>query len=374
MYAKLHADPTKNLFFSPFSISEAFAMAYAGAVGQTATDIAKAMHFTLPQDRLHPAFDWLDLQLASRAMTVTGNNGKPFTMHVANSLWSQEGYPVLSPFLDTLAVDYGAGVHTADFVNHADQALVAINGWTSQQTNGKIPNLLPVGSIDYLTRLVLVDAIYFDANWASEFPTPLTAPAPFARADGSTEQVPTMSQTATLPYASASGWQAVELAYDGYDVAMDVVLPSAGGDAQFDAALDAATFASIVGAMQPTYVELALPKFRVAPAGSTDIIAMLKALGMNAPFDAGTADFSAISPKVPYIKHVYHQAFVDVDEHGTEAAAATGIVFGVDAGIGLPPPQPVVMTVDRPFFVAIRDLRTATILFAGKIADPALMQ
>jgi serpin B len=350
-------------------------MTYAGAVGQTAADIAKAMHFTLPADRLHPAFDWLDLQLASRAMTATGDNGKPFELHIANSLWAQRGYPIQAPFLDTLAIDYGSGVHLVDFMTQAEQARVTINTWTSQQTNAKIPNLLPAGSIDDTVTFVIVDAIYFDANWASEFPVYGTAPAAFTRADGSSEQVPTMGQTNKYGYASATGWQAVELPYDGYDVAMDVVLPAAGTDAQFDAGLDAATFASIVGAMQARDVDLKLPTFRVAPAGSTTIKSMLQALGMITPFDAQAANFSALSPEKPFIHDVFHQAYINVDEHGTEAAAATAVVGG-DGGIddAGPPPQPVTMTVDRPFFIAIRDVRTNTILFAGKIADPTATQ
>jgi serine protease inhibitor len=198
-------------------------MAYAGAVGTTATEMATALHFTLAAARLHPAFDWLDLQLASRASAATANQGQPFALSVANSLWADKTESIEMPFLDILATNYGAGVRLVDFIGQPDPSRVAINGWVSDQTNMKIADLLPLNSITTDTRFVIVNAIYFKANWASEFQTFATAPAAFTKFDGSTEQVPTMNQTTTYPYAAGAGWQAVELPYDGNQVAMDVV-------------------------------------------------------------------------------------------------------------------------------------------------------
>ncbi len=257
-------------------------------------------------------------------------------------------------------------MHLADFIKDAEGARGTINAWAADQTSDKITNLLPPKSLDTMTRLVLVDTIYFKANWASGFDARQTTPAPFAKAGGASEQVPTMGQTGTFEYASGSGWQAVELPYYGYEVAMDVVLPASGTE------LDAAAFGSMIGAMQPTLVQLSLPKFRVAPTESTRLRSPLQALGMNTAFVPNQADFSGITPAESlYVSDVFHQAFLDVDEHGTEAAAATGVVLDADASaFEEDAAPPVIMTVDRPFFIAIRDQTTGTILFAGKIVDP----
>jgi serpin B len=372
MYGTLRAaDPSSNLFFSPYSMSSALARTYAGAGGQTAAEIAKAMGFTLPPERLHPAFDWVDLQLASRAGPTgpgTGESGTPFSLHVSNSLWGDRRLTFQQPFLDTLAVDYGSGVEVVDFAGAPDPSRQAINQWVSDQTVGKVPQLLPSGSIKPETLFVLVNAIYFQAGWASTFDASGTSPQTFTRADGTTEQVPTMMQTSTFAYAEAPGWQAVELPYIGGQVAMEVVLPAEGAGAGFDAALTSAQFASMVGGMTPQDVRLSLPKVQVAGA-SFSIKTALQALGMQTAFTPA-ADFTPMTPGGAEISDAFHQSFLSVDETGTEAAAATAVV-GADATVALPPPHIVDMAVSRPFFLAIRDVPTGTILFAGKIQEPA---
>ena len=360
-------DGKSNLALSPYSLSSALAMTYAGARGSTASEIATALGFTLPQATLHPAFDWLDLQLASRAEmgAAASQSSRPFALHIANSIWANPQSDFQPPFLDTLAVDYGAGVHLVDFAGDVEGATNAINAWTSQQTNGRIPDVLPPTAIDPLTVLVLADAIYFDAGWAQPFSRSQTAPGTFTRADGTTAHATTMAQGTTLPYAAGAGYQAVELTYEGGLVAMDIVLPTAGTEAAFEASLTPQTFASITGGLQPTLVALDLPKFSLHGASSS-VAGMLQTLGVHAAF-SGDADFTGIRANGGIsIKNVFHQVFVAVDEDGTEAAAATAVVFDDAAAIE---PQ-ALMNVDHPFLFVIRDLPTGTILFMGWIADP----
>jgi serpin B len=365
-YGVLRGSPG-NLVFSPYSLSTALAMSYAGARGRTADEIANALHFTLPASRLHPAFDWLDLQLASRADQPLSATGRPFALKIANSLWDKTGDHVEKPFLDTLAVNYGAGLKLVNFGADPAGATAAINGWTGEQTNGRILNLLPPGAVDTLTHLVLVDALYFDAAWMQPFDRNQTRPGTFTRLDGSTLQATMMWQASTRPYASGPGYQAVELTYEGGLVALDIVLPMAGTETSFETGLNAQMFASLVGNLQPTTLSLTMPKFHVAGA-SVSVAAMLAQLGIHAAFDPGLADFTGIvAAGGIFIKDVFHKAFVAVDEDGTEAAAASAVIFE-DAGIAL---NQVELVLNHPFFFAIRDLPTGTILFMGRINDPS---
>ncbi|HEY8039270.1 MAG TPA: serpin family protein [Polyangiaceae bacterium] len=355
--------PSDNVFFSPYSITSALAMTYAGARGGTADELANALHLTLPPERLHPAFDWLDLQLAARAGAAVSDAGKPFALHVASSLWGQRGEAWKQPFLDTLAVDYGAAIELADFEHDPRGALGAINAWASGQTAGKIANLLPSGAVDADTRFVLANAIYFDASWAHPFQATATSQATFTRGDASTEEVATMHAVDRFLYAEGEGWQAVELPYDGDQVAMDVVLPAAASEAAFDAGLTASGFASVVAGLGLAKVHLALPKFAVS-GGSVSVRAALEQLGVRSAFAAG-ADLGGMCDDAMFLKDAVHQATLTVDENGTEAAAATG---GVTSTVT--PQREATVTVDHPFFFVIRDLPTGTVLFAGKIVEP----
>lgn len=352
--------PGHNLFFSPYSITSALAMAYAGAQGTTADEMGRTMHVALPASRVHPAFDWLDLQLASRAAPVSGNAGKPFTLAVANALWGQRTASWHEAYLDTLAVDYGAGIRLVDFAADPGGAESAMDAWVSQQTGGRVTQLLPASAIGPGTRLVVANAVLFQASWASPFHADKTAPATFTRADGTTADVATMHQNEKLPYAQdADGWQTVELPYVGDQVALDVVLPPAGAEAGFDAALGADRFAAIVASLQTQQVDLALPKLSV-PGAALGLASALERLGMKSAFSPG-ADFGAMCDDGFSLGDVFHQATLTVDENGTSAAAAT-------AGVGpTNVHQPVTMSVDHPFFLAVRDRPTGTILFAGKI-------
>jgi serpin B len=369
MYGALRGSSSSNLFFAPYSMSGAVAMTYAGAQGQTASEIATAMGFSLPPARLHPAFDWLDLQLASRASATDGPSSTPFTLHVTNSVWGDKTLTFQQPFLDTLSVDYGAGVEVVDFGHDPEGARVAIDKWVSDQTSGRVPQILPPGSVDNTTLFALVDAIYFHADWASPFDNGATSAQPFTRSNGTTEQVSTMAQTTTFSYASGDGWQLVELPYVGNQVAMDIVLPAKGSESSLEASLTASKFQSMVGGLQPTLVELSLPKLHLAGA-SFSIKQQLEALGIQTAFGDG-ADFTPMTLAGVHLTDAFHQAFLAVDEKGTEAAGATAIVGG-DGGIAVgPQPTPVPFVVDHPFFLTIRDLPTGTVLFAGQIDDPS---
>lgn len=367
LYASIAKDPAsagQNLFFSPYSVSIALAMTYASARRDTAAQMAKALHFTLPQERLHPAFDWLDLQLTSRGKDAKGSDGQPFRLHVANSLWAEQTEKFEGPFLDTLAVSYGAGVQLEDFLHAPDAARKSINGWVSDKTESKIQDLLAPGTIDSSTRFVLVNAIYFNAAWATKFDKSATANGTFHRLDGSSSAVSLMKESAELPYAEGDGWQAVALPYDGRQLSMLVIVPT--DFASFESKLSADTFATAAKSLQIALVNLSMPKFEQKP-DAVSLKKLLTGLGMTDAFDPTKADFSAIAKNDAIsISDVLHKAFIRVDEDGTEAAAATAVI-----GVATSAPQKIVtLTIDRPFVFAIRDDATGTILFLGRELSP----
>ena len=353
-----------NLFYSPYSISLALAMTYAGARGQTEQEMADTLHFTLPQDRLHPAFNGLDLELASRGQGAEGTDEQPFRLNIANAIWGQEGYSFLEEFLDTLAENYGAGLRLVDFEREAEKARVTINDWVSDETEGKIKDLIPPGVIDDLTRLVLTNAIYFNAAWLNPFQEPNTEDGPFHTLDGREVQVPMMSQLASFGYAEGEGYQAVEMPYDGNELSMVVLLPDAGEFEAFEERLSADVFSSLAGDLGQRQVVLTMPRFEYESTFSLNDA--LKELGMPTAFTE-SADFAGMNGEGGlYIQAVLHKAFVSVDEKGTEAAAATGVVVGLTSA----PTPDVELTIDRPFVFLIRDIETGAVLFAGRVLDP----
>lgn len=367
LYQQLANDPQQggNLFFSPLSISLALAMTYAGARGDTATEIANAMRFTLPQERLHPAFGWLDLELANRGQGAQGTGGQPFRLSLSNSLWGEQQASFETPFLDTLAQNYGAGIKLVDFMHSPDPSRIQINDWVAERTAQRIRGLLPSGSVDEGTRLVLVNAVYFNAAWQSQFSALSTMDAAFSRLDGATATVALMSQVGYFPYAEGSDYQAIELPYSGGDLAMLVVLPGTGRFSAFEQSFDDAKLTEIQSALTSRNVRLSLPKFKVE--GGFSAKAALQALGMSAAFLPGAANFSGISTTEAWnIADIVHKGFVEVDETGTEAVAATGVVAGTTSV----PPQPVLFRADRPFLFAIVDKPTNTLVFFGRFIAP----
>ena len=361
------ANVGKNVFYSPYSISSALAMTYAGANGVTATEMASAMHFSLDQSKLHPAFDQLDLALTADAAAPVEADQKPLALHVANAIFGEKLDSFGKPFLDTLKTNYGAGVQLVDFEGNPDGSRVAINGWISDQTNAKIQNMLAPGTIDDSTRVVLVDAIYFDGNWSNPFDPKSTQDAPFTKLDGSSVSASTMSNgDLDVPVASTPAYDAIELAYAGNRVAMDIVVPKAGTFAAFEAGLTGASMNAIFSGLQTGPATVAMPKFKIA-GDTISLKDMLQGLGMKTAF-TGDADFSAIdlTTKV-HIGDVLHKAYVSVDESGTEAAAATAVIM---AGSAARTGSPIAVNANRPFFFALRDLTTGAVLFAGRVTDP----
>ncbi len=355
--------PGQNVFFSPYSVSVALAMAYAGAVGSTATEMANAMHYTLPPEQLHPAFDALALDLASRSDNLT--------LVVATSLWGYTKENYRTSFLDTIASDYGSGVRLEDFAADPEGSRSEINAWVSDETNQKIANLLGPGTIEPRTRLVLVDAVYFRGEWRSPFNANATNDSDFARENADPVSVPTMrSSDLAARFDQEDAYDAVELAYKGGQVAMDIVVPRSAPLANFEAGLTAEGLQGIVGRMTSGPVDVWLPKFTIH-GNATSLKPMLESFGMKLAFDPTRADFSGIAD-VPAgalsIDDVVHEAYVDVDERGTEAAAATGAVITATA---ITQAQATIH-VDRPFFFALRDVPTGSFLFVGRVMDPSV--
>ena len=362
LYQVLRGKPG-NLFYSPYSLSIALAMTYAGARRATEQQMAATLHYTLPQEQLHPAFNALDLALADEGNKQEG----AFRLDVANSLWGQEDFPFRQEYLDLLARNYASGLRLVDYSNdtHREQARQAINAWVSAATQGKIEELIGKEILTDTTRLVLANAIYFKGEWSAPFLNG-TQEAPFTRLDGSQVSVPTMSRRATTPYAAGGDFQAVDLPYKGERIAMLVLLPAAGQFGAFESRLNQEQVQAILQDLEASDVKLYMPKFQFSAA--YELEEALKAMGMPDAFDKERADFSGMydPQKVAgnlYLSHVVHKAFVAVDEIGTEAAAASGIVAESVS-------MPVELRIDRPFIFLIHDLQTGTILFVGRVVDP----
>ena len=363
LYQQLREEDDGNLFFSPHSISLALAMTYAGARGETAEQMAQTLHFPFPQETLHPTFNALDL-----ALQPDPTNEETFALHIANSLWGERTYAFLDAFLEELARNYGAGLNLMDFMGDPDGARQAINDWVSDQTNEKIQNLLAPGVITPMTRLVLANAIYFNAQWLYPFNPEATRDQPFTLLDGSQVNAPMMfwGEAQSLPYTQGDTYQAVALPYKGGEAEMIVLLPDAGEFTAFEAALTAAQLAEIVAKLDHTRVNVRLPRFSYSSEFS--LADTLAALGMPAAMIAGQADFSGMDgTRELYIGAVIHKAFVAVDEAGTEAAAATAVVMLERA---MAPNEHIEFLVDRPFLYLIRETETGAVLFLGRVVNP----
>ena len=373
-----------NMVFSPASIAAALRMALLGARGETAAQLATALHLASPQD----SADGLRLLSAGLSRLSGG-----VTFRAPNTMWVQSGLPLLPEFTTVLTGLAAVTVRDADFAHAAEQARLQINATIAEQTAGKIADLLPPRAVGPLTRLVLANAVYLKARWAQPFQIAETTDAPFylsgdgtdgasagsastgnasASGDrasgGSAVSVPMMHRTGRLGYLRGSGYQAVILPYAGGLLAMAVILPD-GPLGPLEEMLAAHGTAGLLTGMTPQQVRLALPRFRATASFSLE--PFLKSLGVAAAFDRYQADFSGITKAAElFIGAAVHKAYIDVDEHGTEAAAATGVAISARMAIIQEPP-PVVVTVDRPFLFAITDVATGRPLFLGRVADPA---
>lgn len=354
-----------NVFFSPYSISMALAMTYAGARGETAEQMAETLNFTLPEGTLHPAFNALDLALAERGKGPMVEEGDAFVLNIVNQLWGQTGYTFLDEFLDTLAAHYGAGLRLLDFQTAPEQARQTINDWVAEQTEDRIQDLIPPGTLGNLTRLVLTNAIYFNATWQNQFNEDATGPGPFHLLDGSEVSVPMMHQTEHFGHATGDGYQVVDLPYAGNEVSMLVVLPDEGQFEAVESALDAEQVATIAESVTRKNVQLSMPKFEFR--SQFQLSGVLAGMGMPLAFDPTQADFSGMDgTRNLLIDEIIHKAFVSVDEEGTEAAAATAVMMRATAA----PESPVEVNIDRPFLFLIRDNETGAVLFLGRVTNP----
>lgn len=364
LYHALSATEPDNLAFSPHSVASALAMTWGGARGDTAAELKDALHFSLPDATQHAAFNLTDLALATRGEGAAGKDGQPFRLRVVNAAWAEATWTFLPAYLDLIAVNYGAGIFLVDFLTAHEAARAAINAWVAEVTEDRIKDLLPEGSVSPNTRLVLTNAVYFNASWATQFDPDLTTDAPFFRADASQVSAPMMRMTDSFRFAETEAWTAVELPYDGGEVAM-LLVTTDGDFAAFDAALDTTTLEAIDAALAPTEVALRMPRFEFRT--TADLVPPLRALGVDALFSPGVADLSGLDgTRDLYVSGVLHEAFIALDETGTEAAAATAVIIGTTSA----PPPPVPADFDKPFVWFIRDVQTGTILFAGRVTDP----
>lgn len=366
LYTQLATKPT-NLAFSPYSVAIALAMTRVGAKGETASQMDAVLHASQVGD-LDAAFNALDQALAKRpgSYPLPGQQKTvPLELATANRLFAQRGFAFLTPFLDRVSAYYGASVGIVDYVNAREAARATINAWVSDRTKTRIPELIKQGVLNELTRLVLTNAVYMKATWRVPFDPALTAAGAFHRVDGTTVQASLMhAPTSTHAYARGATYQAVALPYAG-GLSMVMIVPESGAFTSFEKALDDRVVSSILGAMKSSSVDLRMPKFQFRTA--TSLTAALSKLGMPIAF-TDRADLSGISAQDALrIQDVVHEAFIAVDENGTEAAAATAVVVGLTAA----PAEVVTLTVDRPFLFLVRDDETGAILFMGRVLDPS---
>lgn len=354
-----------NLVVSPASIALALAMARAGARGRTASEMDAVMHDAASD--AHAAWlNALDAALSSRngRFRDAAGDEQEVVLRIANAPFAQRELPLEDAYLEALATRFGAGLRLVDYIAATEDARLAINGWVADQTEDRIPELLVPGVLTPMTRLTLVNAIYLKAAWRTPFVEEMTAPGPFTRLDGSTIDVPMMHLADPLAYAEGDGWRAVELPYVGDELAMTIIVPDELPT--FEAGLDTDAFDAIIAALAERTVRLSLPRF--GTESKLSLADALRALGMPLAFDGGMADFSGITTAEQlFIAEVIHQANIDVDEKGTEAAAATAVVMDLGSGPG----EPIELTVDRPFMFALRDTQTGAIVFLGRVTDPS---
>ncbi|MFO0676714.1 MAG: serpin family protein [Polyangiaceae bacterium] len=359
LYGRLaKKDPSKNTFFSAASVSQAFAMLYGGSRGATEQEIAKGLRFTLPQDKLHAAANRLALELDSRANVAgsKGSDGKGFRLTMNNAFWGQETIEWEKPYLDLLAVNYGAGINLVDFVKAPEDARGTINAWTEEKTEKRIKELLPAGSLDTSTVFVLVNTVYFNAAWVEEL-----QPSTLTWTTGA--EVPAFGSVDGFGYAENDDGYAVSIPYEGRKLEFVVLVPK--DLTAFEASLSPAKVDAFLGALSPKQLDLKVPKLKIE--GKTiSLKEELIALGLTTIFDHG--DFTGMAKGAGFlVDDVYHQAFVKVNEKGTEAAAATAIV-GRETSAAIDPPK--VVRVDRPYVFFVRDVPTKAILFTGRVVSP----
>jgi serine protease inhibitor len=374
--------PDSNSLLSPYSIQSALAMTYAGADGVTRDEMARVLHFPKDDAALNRSFMALRRSLddlvqrsamGSENLKRMGITNDPVILTVANRLYGQTGYDFRASFLDLVKDEYGAPFEALDFSKDAAGATRQINDWVEQQTRERIRNLIPAGALNDLTRLVLVNAIYLKAPWEEAFSPGRTAPLPFHVDGRRTFNVPTMTGLRGLGYAKGKNFTAVAIPYSGGELQFVVLLPDkVNGLAALETSLTTKLLVECAN-LSTREALLYIPKFKLEPP-SIPLSRQLQALGMKSAFDqpVGSANFGRIAPRLGdylYISEVFHKTFLNLDEKGTEAAAATAVV---DPTTGLPAakPKPIEVRVDHPFLFAIQHRPSGTCLFLGRVTDP----
>ena len=361
LYKQL-AGEGENIFYSPYSIYMALLMTYAGAAGDTASQMESTLHLPYSQEEVHAVMNALNLQLKANSIV----DDKPaFTLNIVNQLWGQAGYAFLPEFLNTLSQNYNAGLKTVDFAADPEAARELINLWVEAQTNEKIRDLIPEGVLNELTRLVITNAVYFKAAWLSPFDPANTKNGSFTLLDGTQADVPMMHQSSSMRAYVSQDVQAVELPYEGGTYSMVALMPTAGNLDTFEQSLTAESLQDILNQLERASVTLSMPKFKFDAAFALNDA--LEGMGMTDAFDPMKANFSGMDGTTSlYISSALHKAFVDVNEEGTEAAAATAVAIGLTSAPG----QSYTIMLDHPFLFLIRDNATGTLLFVGRMADP----
>ncbi len=356
LYQRL-AEKDGNVFFSPYSITNALAMTYAGARGNTADEMKATLRFPVDAERLHPAFGNLTLRMQ-------GAKSRPYQLSIANRLWGQRDYGFRPEFLKIGQDFYNAGLGEVDYVGDADGSRKTINAWVEKQTNDKIKDLLKEGQVNSLKRLVLTNAIYFKAKWKDPFDASKTKPDTFHVSAKQTTQTPMMRSLSSVPFTAFDWLSLVELPYEGDELSMVILLPSeVDGLPELEKKLTAENLKTWMNRLDKQKVSLKLPKFKVT--AEADLKEMLEQMGMRDAFDERTADFSGMATREKLcISAVVHKAFIEVNEVETTAAAATGGIQRVRSG-----PQP--FHADHPFVFLIRERSSGAILFLGRFVQPA---
>ena len=378
------ATGSENLCVSPYSIENALAMTFAGADGETRTEMARVLHFSSDPSTVAASFASLQHSLeemnAKTAELVKkskefGGPGEPITLNIANRLFAQKDYDFRQNFLSLVKQNYGAAFEPLDFVADPAAATQHINKWVADQTRDKIRDLIPADALNKLTRLVLANALYLKAPWADPFSEKTTQPERFHVRGGPPVDVPMMQKTARFGYAKRQNFTAVSLPYAGDDLQFLVLLPDeVNGLRALESKLNADVLAECTK-LEAQDVDLHLPKFKLEPP-TMALAEKLQALGMKSAFDIpqGSANFDKMAPRKPndylYISNVFHKTFIAVDEKGTEAAAATAVVMMRATAIRGPKPPPIEVRVDRPFVYAIQHVPSGVCLFLGRVTEP----
>ena len=354
-----------NVMVSPYSISSALAMTWAGASGSTAEEMASVLGFAIDRPVVHAGFRRISDMLGPEGRSELCE-GDPVELEVANAIWVEAGFPLLDPYVGIVTGCYRAEARNADFSGDPEAQRLIINGWVGEKTNGRIEDLLGPGSVSGDTRVILTNAVYFKGSWLDEFDPGQTRDGVFTTLGGAEETVPLMHRTADMDYFDGEGYRAVSLPYSDGAARMVAILPDSG-IREFEQRLSTADLAAMTDGFATREVFLAMPRFE--STSSFSLSPVLSGMGMPSAFDPSAADFSGMTGgRDLFVSDVVHKAFVRVDETGTEAAAATGVIMALTA---MPQEQPVQFVLDRPFLFLIIDDLTGTVLFMGRVADPA---